>query len=95
MKRYRVVLKKGTNSHRLYGDEVIGHVSRLKCEEECFFFLTPSDPGVFGKDGTRIPFDECLGVYAEDEENPGTFLRRDEMLSWRQWFQQEPGYISS
>lgn len=96
MNLYKIVFQPNSNSATLFGTtELLAYVSRIQPEHGQFLVLRPTDSGVMGKDGTAIPFTDCVGVYAREDPASEKWSGQDEIKDWLDWYRRQPGYISS
>jgi hypothetical protein len=73
MKLCKVRLKPAARSRYNNAADIIGNISRWDIPNERLFVLGRKQSGALGRDGTEIKFEDCVGVYLENAERPGTF----------------------
>jgi hypothetical protein len=79
MTTYRVDFRNGRKP-------IYGEISTVEARQGYFLFLErgmQDQIGMVGKDGIRINFDECTGVYAMDPYSPDFFGGEEQIQQWR------------
>jgi len=80
MQVYRVDFRDGRKS-------IFGTISLVEARQGFFLFLeqgTSDQIGMVGKDGVRINFDDCTGVYAASHLSPGFYGDEDQIRVWKE-----------